>query len=789
MPAEYPPASGTVETMDKPQDIAEAFADESECADCANPAPRRGVLSRFGLARSQGFEPRDWMTLLVTAFVVATCGVLGVSYVAGQGWHLFDGATTVLLIIAMTAVFALVFCAAETGLYHVATQCRADGEAECAGGSSPLDASAAVADASAGADVDAPAGVAASATVDAGAASAGDAASAATADASASLAGAEARSASRRFRLARLTPSWSAKSIAVFSLVMALFWLPWLIANFPGGTYWDTYYQIFQCYPENHPIAVIPYAECYDNTLTDAYLCDHHPILDTLIYGAFGMASDALTGNWMAGVFAFVCLQGAATIVAFVTAIAYLRRRNCPVVLCFAAYLFFCIMPFVSTWALCMVKDSLFALVFVPYMIMLFEAVRTRGSSLVSPRAIALFALLGVLLCLTKKTGLYVVVPAALIAAWVYRPRGRARRELARARRLAGGAAVNAGAGGAFSCVGGSAPCEEAAVRAEAGGAAVRQSVTGKDGGSFKPLFRHAHFHRHRRDEARVSEGGASSFRARVRSCGASGAAGFLVQAIACVLVMCVVMPAAVFPLLNVAPGGKQEVLGVLFQQTARHVTYYGNDVTDEEREAIDAVLEYDNLPDQYTFNFQDEVKYRFKLDATNEDLLRYLGVWAAQGMRHPESYLASVMSIAGYYLAPCGIVNIRMVTVDTHMGDDNRYMLYNPDELDWLRNGLDEAYTIVARIPGLDIPVLLVTYVFWLPAVLLLAMWRRRLRCGVLFVPIAITVGFCVIAPVYDARYCIPLLYMAPLLVCMVATLVRSGDLGAVARSRSSRQ
>ena len=119
--------------------------------------------------------------------------------------------------------------------------------------------------------------------------------------------------------------------------------------------------------------------ECYDNTLTDAYLCDHHPIVDTLIYGAFGMASDALTGNWMAGVFVFVCLQGAATIVAFTASIAYLRERSCPPALCFFAYVFLCVMPFVSTWALCMVKDSLFGLFYIPYMMMLFEAVRTRA--------------------------------------------------------------------------------------------------------------------------------------------------------------------------------------------------------------------------------------------------------------------------------------------------------------------------------------------------------------------------------------------------------------------------
>ena len=237
------------------------------------------------------------------------------------------------------------------------------------------------------------------------------------------------------------------------------------------------------------------------------------------------------------------------------------------------------------------------------------------------------------------------------------------------------------------------------------------------------------------------------------------------------------------FPLLNVAPGGKQEVLGTLFQQTARHVLYYPDDVTEDEREAIDALLEYDNLAHQYTFNFQDEVKYRYNLDATGDAIVEYLKVWAAQGLRHPESYLASLFSIAGYYVAPCGPANIRMVTVDTHMGEDDRYMLWNPEELDWLREGLDEAYKAVSETPGVDAPLLLVVYVFWLPAVLMFVAWRHRLRCGVLFAPALILLGFCVIAPVYDARYCIPLLNAAPLMLCMVAVLLREAS----ARGRSA--
>lgn len=579
--------------------------------DSASEASDGNLFPRLGYAK------RDVALLLAISLVVAACGVLGASYVLGQGQSSLDAPLAAVLIAAVTVLAAVALVAVDVGLFRLAAYRSA-------------------------------------------------------------------RELGSPSWLARLTPAWTTKSIALFSLVMILLWVPWMVANFPGGTYWDTYYQIFQCYPENHPIAIIPYEECYDNTLTDAYLCDHHPIVVTLIYGAFGMVSDALTGNWMIGVFAFTFLQGALSVLAFTAAVAYLRECGCPLSLCFAAYAFFCVMPFISTWAMCMVKDSMFGALYVPYFIMLFEAARTRGRSLTRPRSVALFIVLGVVLCLTKKQGLYVVVPTALVAAFLYRARSREK-------------------------------------SAQSGGKA------------------------------------------------------FLAQALLCVIVMQLFMPYVVFPLVNVAPGGKQEVLGPLFQQTAHYVTYHSEDVTEDERAAIDKVLEYDNLAEQHTFDFQDEVKYRFRLDATNDDVANYIKVWAAQGLRHPESYVAALMSIAGFYVAPCGDINIRMVTVDTHMGDDNRYMLYNPDELDGMRLGMERAYNMVAKMPGIDVPLLSVTYVFWLPAALLFVVLRRRLRCGVLFVPTAVLLAFCVIAPVYDARYCVPLLYAAPLLLCMVAGLMRS--------------
>lgn len=627
------------------------------------PSPRVPV---FG-----DYTARDAVILFVIALVVAVCGVLGVSYVMGKGWQSFDAPTTAILIAVATVVSAVIIAVLEEGIFRLSTRgAVAPGGMQGAKGEYGAEGEQ---------DAEGVCGAEGACGALGGQNAEGTSAAAVLGAQGPGAEGGPGEQGERRLRdraaraLACVTPKWNVRSIAIFSLIMVVFWLPWLIANYPGGTYWDTYYQIFQCYPENHPIAIIPYAECYDNTLTDAYLCDHHPFLVTLLYGAFGMASDALTGNWMAGVFAFVCLQGALSIVTFTAAVAYVRERRCPVVLCFAAYVFFCVMPFVSTWQLCMVKDSLFGFIYIPYLLMLFEAVRTRGGSLASLRAV-LFAVLGLLLCITKKQGLYMVVPVAVIGMLLYRSQWRV----------------------------------------------------------------------------------------------------FLTQALLSVVVVCVVFPMVVFPLVNVAPGGKQEVLGTLFQQTARYVWSYEDEVTPEQREAIDALLEYENIRDQYTFDFQDEVKYRYNLDATTGDIVRYLETWAQQGAAHPESYVAAVMSIAGYYVAPCGPANIRMVTVDTKMGEDQRYMLWNPDELDPLRLGLDEAYKGLCAIPGVNVPFLLVTYVFWLPTILMFCMWRRRVRCGLLFVPAVILLGFCVIAPVYDARYCVPLLNAAPLMLCMVAALVR---------------
>ena len=77
----------------------------------------------------------------------------------------------------------------------------------------------------------------------------------------------------------------------------------------------------------------------------------------------------------------------------------------------------------------------------------------------------------------------------------------------------------------------------------------------------------------------------------------------------------------------KIASVGKQEALSVCFQQTARYVKYHGDEVTQEEEEAIKKVLNYKDIGNLYDPNLSDPVKKTFKTESTSEDLKNYFVV------------------------------------------------------------------------------------------------------------------------------------------------------------------
>ena len=104
-------------------------------------------------------------------------------------------------------------------------------------------------------------------------------------------------------------------------------------------------------------------------------------------------------------------------------------------------------------------------------------------------------------------------------------------------------------------------------------------------------------------------------------------------------------------PYLKITPGSIREMLSIPFQQTARYVKEHNEDITKEEKEIIDKILEYDTLADRYKPEIADPVKNKYNKYATDEDLKEYFNVWFQELKKYPKSYFeATINNTYGYY-------------------------------------------------------------------------------------------------------------------------------------------
>lgn len=107
-------------------------------------------------------------------------------------------------------------------------------------------------------------------------------------------------------------------------------------------------------------------------------------------------------------------------------------------------------------------------------------------------------------------------------------------------------------------------------------------------------------------------------------------------------------------PALGVIDCNRAESMSIPFQQTARTVRDRGDSVTEEEKQAIDAVLEYDKLAEVYMPVLSDPVKDTYKqrdLETEDRALSEYMSVWRSMMGKYPYEYIQSLMgNTYGYY-------------------------------------------------------------------------------------------------------------------------------------------
>ena len=210
--------------------------------------------------------------------------------------------------------------------------------------------------------------------------------------------------------------------------------------------------------------------------------------------------------------------------------------------------------------------------------------------------------------------------------------------------------------------------------------------------------------------------------------------------------------------LIDVGKPAASEGLSVPFQQTARYVCEYEDEVT--ERQVINDTLNFDAMK-----NYEPRISDPIKILYRGGDLGPYMKIWVQMFFKHPGCYVAAFVNKGYGYLAP--------VEQNIEAWIQLEYPEYAQEQ------GIHHTFPIqtsefLLQIWFLSMRLPLIKYLCtpglytWILVVLAFFLWKKkRYSALILLVPGFINVLVCLASPMSNAiRYELPTVAVIPLLV-----------------------
>lgn len=255
-------------------------------------------------------------------------------------------------------------------------------------------------------------------------------------------------------------------------------------------------------------------------------------------------------------------------------------------------------------------------------------------------------------------------------------------------------------------------------------------------------------------------------------------------------LVFSVLLTGVLFPLLQITPGSKREMLSIPFQQTARYLRDAGDEVTEEERAAISAVLDYEEIQQYYYPEISDTVKATYNEDATSEELIAYFKVWFQMLLKHPGIYIQATMNNVYSYFYPeyygwaTGAPHYdsyewssAVMDIGNALNEELPTDFHYPTALNSFRNQYEALRETFASLPVVS---LLVTPAFYTWVLILWFFYCVRKKYGKGFlcmIPLLLVLLVCVASPVngWYVRYFYPIALCMPGVLCGGLYMIKS--------------
>ena len=226
----------------------------------------------------------------------------------------------------------------------------------------------------------------------------------------------------------------------------------------------------------------------------------------------------------------------------------------------------------------------------------------------------------------------------------------------------------------------------------------------------------------------------------------------------------------------GVKPGGKQEMLSIPFQQTARYVKYYRNDVSTEEEKVIRKVLDYDTIGKNYDPDLSDPVKNTYK--QKDEYLKDYFNIWFEMLKKHPTAYIQATLNGTygywgymteirypyGYYVQP--------ESMDIYQKE---YKIYYLEKTKYIRDIYHGVLDTIYQKTPLTLFTKPMIYLWILIGLLgMVCSFKKTIRYWIAFLPVVTSFLICLASPVNgDMRYMLPITASTILYVAFVNEII----------------
>ncbi|MDE6661901.1 MAG: hypothetical protein K2K46_01030 [Lachnospiraceae bacterium] len=249
------------------------------------------------------------------------------------------------------------------------------------------------------------------------------------------------------------------------------------------------------------------------------------------------------------------------------------------------------------------------------------------------------------------------------------------------------------------------------------------------------------------------------------------------------------ILYSAILSLCGVTRGSIREMFSVPFQQTARCVKYHEEEITEDQKQAINNILNYSSLALRYSVSLSDGVKGTYKEDASKEDLIRYFMVWFEMLGKYPGTYVQATMNNYYSYFYPVGNshFNFSFGNSTFAMDGTNKQIVplgmhfYYPESLETYRNAYEYFENLVAAFPPITILTIPSTYT-WTLILLFFYALRKKSKNAVAFLMIPCIIVFvcCLLGPCnghYGVRYLYPIILSMPLLLPITVRLAHTSE------------